>query len=71
MNPFLLGKLLGPLLVFVPWIIIAMVKRSDRWVWYGLTMLASLEITFLFGAIFGIAVALVMVIIQLILNKRS
>lgn len=67
--PFLIGRLIGPLLIFVPWLIIAMCKGKDGQVWFSLIMIVTFFIGTLFGMIFGVAAGIVMAIVYLIVKK--
>ena len=69
MTPFLIGRLIAPLLLFVPWLIIAMCKGSDSQVWFCLIMIVTFFIGTLFGMIFGLAAGTVMIIVYLIVKK--
>lgn len=66
----LIGMLIAPAIIFVPWFLIAWKKRSGRQMALAAQMFVFLEFIFLFGALVALIVLVTIWITSAIVKRR-
>lgn len=66
----LIGRLIAPAIIYVPWFLIAWKKRSGRQMALAAQMFGVLECIFLFGVLVGLIVLITIWITSAIVKRR-